>query len=251
MTHLRQLMLDELQRRNYSQSTTRCYLHAVEDFARYFHRSPERLGPEHIRQYQAYLFRERKLSPGTIEGRTAALRFLFIKTLRRPYLPDHIPFPKRQRRLPTILDQQEVARLIDSASNLMHRTMMMMLYATGLRRAEMCHLKVTDIDSKPAPIHLNHPACAVQPAPATCWSSNGSPAANCISVRAWAPQSQGGAAMTARERINDHPAPLHPSRRRALARIAKVRSNSDTSHQNTFPKMQNKPTSDSAARVRA
>jgi len=57
--------------------------------------------------------------------------------------------------------------------------------------------------------------------------------------------------MTARERINDHPAPLHPSRRRALARIAKVRSNADTSHQNTFPKMQNKPTSDSAARIRA
>ena len=148
MTHLRQLMLDELQRRNYSQSTTRCYLHAVEDFARYFHRSPERLGPDHIRQYQVHLFRDRKLSPGTIGLRTCALRFLYVKTLGRPYLPDHIPFPKRPLRLPTILDQQEVARLIDSASNLMHRTMMMMLYATGLRRAEMCHLKVADIDSE-------------------------------------------------------------------------------------------------------
>jgi integrase/recombinase XerD len=147
-------MLDELQRRNYSQSTVRSYIYAVEDFAKYFHRSPERLGPEHIRQYQAYLFRERKLSAGTIEGRTAALRFLFVKTLRRPYLPDDIPFPKRQRRLPTILDQEEVARLIDSAANLMHRTMLMMLYATGLRRAEMCHLKVSDIDSKRMVIHV-------------------------------------------------------------------------------------------------
>src|SRR5258705_8056917 len=147
-------MLDELQRRNYAQNTVRAYIHAVEDFARYFHRSPDRLGPEHIREYQVHLFRDCKLSPGTIEGRTAALRFLFIKTLRRPYLPDHIPFPKRQRRLPTILDQQEVARLIDSAGNLMHRTMMMMLYATGLRRAEMCHLKVSDIDSKRKGIHL-------------------------------------------------------------------------------------------------
>ena len=154
MTHLRQRMLDELQRRNYSQSTARSYILAVEDFAKYFHRSPERLGPEHIRQYQAYLFRERKLSAGTIEGRTAALRFLFVKTLRRPYLPDHIPFPKRQRRLPTILDQQEVARLIDPAGNLIHRTMLMMLYATGLRRAEMCHLKVSDIDSKRMVLHV-------------------------------------------------------------------------------------------------
>ncbi len=154
MTHLRQVMLDELQRRNYSQSTVRSYIYAVEDFAKYFRRSPERLGPEQIRQYQAYLFRERKLSPGTIEGRSAALRSLFVKTLRRPYLPDHIPFPKRQRRLPTILDQQEVARLIDSAGNLMHRAMLMMLYATGLRRAEMCHLKVSDIDSQRMVIHV-------------------------------------------------------------------------------------------------
>ena len=129
-------------------------IHAVEDFAKYFHRSPYRLGPDHIRQYQVHLFRDRKLSPGTIGRRTCALRFLFVKTLGRPYLPDDIPFPKRQRRLPTILDQQEVARLIDSASNLMHRTMMMMLYATGLRRAEMCHLKVSDIDSKRMVIHV-------------------------------------------------------------------------------------------------
>jgi integrase/recombinase XerD len=154
VTHLRQRMLDELQRRNYSKSTVRSYIYAVEDFAKYFHRSPERLGPEQIGQYQAYLFRERKLSSGTIEGRTAALRFLFVKTLRRPYLPDHIPFPKRQRRLPTILDQEEVARLIDSAGNLMHRTMLMVLYATGLRRAEICHLKVSDIDSQRMVIHV-------------------------------------------------------------------------------------------------
>ena len=154
MTHLRQMMLDELQRGNYAQNTVRAYIHAVEDFAKYFRRSPGRLGPEHIREYQVHLFRNRKLSPGTIEGRTAALRFLFVKTLRRRYLPDHIPFPKRQRRLPTVLSQEEVARLIASAQNLMHRTMLMTLYATGLRRAELCHLKVSDIDSERMMIHV-------------------------------------------------------------------------------------------------
>jgi len=123
VTHLRQMMLDELQRRNYAQNTVRAYIHAVEDFAKYFRRSPNRLGPEHIREYQVHLFRDCKLSPGTIEGRTAALRFLFVKTLRRRYLPDHIPFPKRQRRMPTVMSQEEVARLIASAQNLMHRTM--------------------------------------------------------------------------------------------------------------------------------
>jgi site-specific recombinase XerD len=77
------MMLDELQRRNYSPNTVRTYIHAIEDFARYFGRSPYRLGPEHIRQYQVHLFRERKMSAGTVEGRTAALRFLFVKTLKR------------------------------------------------------------------------------------------------------------------------------------------------------------------------
>jgi site-specific recombinase XerD len=65
VTHLRKLMLDELQRRNYAQNTVRAYIHAIEDFARYFHRSPDRLGPEHIREYQVHLFRDCKLSPGT------------------------------------------------------------------------------------------------------------------------------------------------------------------------------------------
>jgi integrase/recombinase XerD len=148
VTRLRQMMLDELQRRNYSANTVRTYIHAIEDFARYFGRSPYRLGPEHIRQYQVHLFRDRKLSAGTVEGRTAALRFLFVKTLKRPYLHDQIPFPKRQRPLPTVLSQEEVARLIDSAQNLMHRAMLMTLYGTGVRRAELCQLKVADVDSK-------------------------------------------------------------------------------------------------------
>ena len=142
MTRLRKLMLDELQRRNYAKSTVRSYIHAIQDFAKYFGRSPERLGPEHIRQYQVHLFQDCKLSLGTIQSRTSALRFLFVKTLRRPYLPDDIPVPKRQRRMPIVLSQEEVERLIASARNLMHRTMLMMLYATGLRRAELCHLKV-------------------------------------------------------------------------------------------------------------
>jgi integrase/recombinase XerD len=155
VTHLRQLMLDELQRRNYSPNTVRSYIHSVEDFSKYFHRSPERLGPSHIREYQVHLFRDRKLSPVTIQSRCAALRFLFVKALRRPYLLDKIPFPKRPKKLPTVLSPEEVARLIDSARNLMHRTMLMTLYATGLRRAELCHLKVSDIDSERMVIHVH------------------------------------------------------------------------------------------------
>jgi len=155
VTHLRQLMLDELERRNYSPNTVRSYLHAVEEFARHFRRSPEQLGPDHIREYQVHLFRDRKLSARTVAGQTAALRFLFVKTLRRAYLPDAIPFPKHSTRLPTVLSQEEVARLIDASGNLMHRAMVMTLYATGVRRAELCSLKVADIDSERMVLHIH------------------------------------------------------------------------------------------------
>jgi site-specific recombinase XerD len=87
MTRLRKMMLEELERRNYSQATTRCYLRAVADCARYFHRSPDPLRPEHVREYQAYLFRERKLDAGTVTQPVAALRFFFLKTLKNGQLP--------------------------------------------------------------------------------------------------------------------------------------------------------------------
>ena len=156
MSRLRQMVLEELQRRNYSPNTARSYIHTIEDFAKYFGRSPLRLCPEHIRQYQVHLFRDRKLSAGTIEVRTAALRFLYVRTLKRPYGHDQIPFPKRPRPLPTVLSQEEVTRLIDSAGNLMHPAMLMTLYGTGVRRAELCQLRVEDIDSKRMVIRVRH-----------------------------------------------------------------------------------------------
>src|SRR5271167_1034670 len=80
-------MLEELQRRNYSQHTTRYYIRTVEDFARRFNCPPARLDPRHIREYQAELFEKRKLSSGSVAIRLAALRFFYCKTLRRAFRP--------------------------------------------------------------------------------------------------------------------------------------------------------------------
>ncbi len=154
MTHLRSMMLEELQRRNYSQQTIKAYLQAVWEFAKYFHRSPAELGPEHIREYQAHLFSVRKLSGNTVAQRTAALRFLFVKTLKRPYMLEHIPFPKVPLRLPTLLSPDEVTRLIEAAPNLLYRTILMTLYSTGVRRAELVHLKACDIDPELMIVHI-------------------------------------------------------------------------------------------------
>ncbi len=121
MTHLRQIMLEELERRNSAESTIHCYIRTVEHFARHFHCPPDHLGPEHIRQYQAAMFRTWKL---------ALLH------------------------LPQILSQQEVARLIDATETPFQRMLVMTLYATGARRAEVAQLKVSDIDSERMVVHI-------------------------------------------------------------------------------------------------
>ena len=154
MTTLRKRLLEELQRRNYSPETARLYVGTVKDFARYFGKSPDKLGQEHLRQYQLYLLNERKLTVGTIVARIAALRFFFVKVLRRPYRELDLVYPKCPERLPVILSEQEVARLIESASTSYHRVIVMTLYATGLRREELCRLKLTDVDSQRMVIHV-------------------------------------------------------------------------------------------------
>ena len=154
MTHLRQAMLEELHRRNYAASTIAYYVRHVEEFARFFKRAPDRLTPTHLRTYQAYLLRERKLAPRTVRLHVSAIRFFFVKTLKRRYALDDTPYPKAPRRLPAILSVEEVARLIDGARTLTDRTMLMVLYSTGMRNAEMRHLQVQDIDSKAMLIHI-------------------------------------------------------------------------------------------------
>ena len=154
MTHLRQRMLEELQRRNYSQNTIRSYVHAVEDFARYFNTPPDQLGASHLRQYHLYLIQERKLATQTVVGQLSALRFFFGKTLERPLPELNLLNPKRPKRLPTVLGQEEVARVLEATQNLFQYTLLRTLYATALRRSELCQLKVTDIDSPRMMIHV-------------------------------------------------------------------------------------------------
>ncbi len=155
MTHLRQIMLEELERRNYAPGTIHAYIRTVEHFAQHFRCSPDKLGPDHIRQYQAAMFRTWKLAPNTVTQRLAALRFLYIQVLKRGWSAAETPYPKKVLRLPQILSQQEVARLIDATETPFQRILVMTLYATGARRSEVAHLKVSDIDSQRMVVHIH------------------------------------------------------------------------------------------------
>jgi site-specific recombinase XerD len=92
VTQLRQKMLEELQRRNYSHRTAKTYVRIVREFATYFHRPPDKLGPEQIRQYQAHLFQSKKLTPATVSQYVSALRFFLSRHCIGTFSPSTFRF---------------------------------------------------------------------------------------------------------------------------------------------------------------
>src|SRR5260370_2963295 len=154
MTHIRKMMVEELEGRNYAQTTTRLYIQTIEDFAGYFKRPPDQLGPEHIREYQAYLFRERKLAARTVTQRLAALRFFFIQTIKKGWSVADTPYPKKTQHLPSILSPEEVAHLLHSSQTRLQRIVLMTLHSTGARRAELARLQIPHIASPRLVIHI-------------------------------------------------------------------------------------------------
>lgn len=108
-----------------------------------------------MRCYQLYLLNEKKVAPGTVKIRMSALRFLYTKTLKRRDLAfDDLVYPKRPKKLPVVLSSEEVRRLIEATPHPMHRTILMVLYGTGIRRTEASLLKVSDIDSQRIVMHI-------------------------------------------------------------------------------------------------
>lgn len=154
MSELRQRMHGDMRIRNLAPTTQEQYLISVAAFARYFGKSPDKLGPEHIRTYQVHLIEEKKLAPSSLNVTVCALRFLYGVTLRRDWNIQLIPYAKRPRKLPVVLSRNEVTRLFDAVRDLKYRTVLMTAYAAGLRVSEVTHLKLTDIDSQRMCIHV-------------------------------------------------------------------------------------------------
>ena len=148
MTLLRQRMIDDLRIRNYAPGTIEIYVRSVARFAKHFGKSPDALGPEHIREYQMFLVNTKKVPWAMFNHSVCALRFFYKVTLGRPWLIEHIPFPKQEKRLPVVLSPNEVATFLHAVSNLKHRTVLMTMYGAGLRIAEALALRASDIDSQ-------------------------------------------------------------------------------------------------------
>jgi integrase/recombinase XerD len=149
-------MVEDMQVRNLSPNTQSSYVQQVSLFARYFGKSPEVLGPDEIRTYQVYLTNERKLAAGSILIAVAALRFLYRITLKKTWtFEEVIPPPKKPQKLPIVLSPEEVLHFLGCVQMLMHRVILTVCYAAGLRISEAIRLIATDIDSQRMTIRVD------------------------------------------------------------------------------------------------
>ena len=148
MTPLRQRMIDEMEMRNFSPKTVKLYVDHVARFARYFGRSPDRLGSEHVRTYLLQLVQEKKAAWGTYTQALAALRYFYRWVVKGPEVVGDIRCPRPERRLPVVLAVDEVRRFFAAIPSFKHRMILMTAYSAGLRISEVVHLQVTDIDSQ-------------------------------------------------------------------------------------------------------
>jgi integrase/recombinase XerD len=145
---VRRRMKEDMRLRNLAHKTRTEYDRWVGKFADFHSASPDHLGMEEVRDYLVHLMDVEEKSASSFGVASAALRFLYSKTLRRDWALDYIPLPKREKTLPVVPSQKEVARFIEAAPGVKDRAIVMVLYGAGLRTSEVAHLKVTDIDSE-------------------------------------------------------------------------------------------------------
>lgn len=156
LSPMAQRMAGDMCVRNLSQRTIDAYTYHVERFARFFDKSLDQLGPEEIRTYQLHLIEERKASWSAFNQAVCGLRFLYRVTLPRPWVVQQVPFGKRPKRLPSVLGPEEVSQLLACVPLLKHRTILLTLYAAGLRLSEATHLRLADIDGPRMQIHITN-----------------------------------------------------------------------------------------------
>jgi integrase/recombinase XerD len=148
MTPLRQRMIEDMHIRGLATTTQRSYIHYVAEYAKHFHRSPDQLDLEAVRQYQLYLSQVRKLSPQSINTFVSAVQFLYLTTLEMPWRKEDFPRPRIPETLPVVLAPEEVQNFFEHVNGLQYRVVLLACYGSGVRISEAVALTVSDVDSK-------------------------------------------------------------------------------------------------------
>ena len=145
--HALQRMKADLQLRGLAKNTFDSYMIHARIFLEHCDRPVEELNEMDVRQFLGRLIVEKKLSPGTVNSYSAAIRFFFAVTLNRTMNYLQIPRYKTPKKLPVILTREEITLIIGCCGNIKHKALLLMAYGSGLRVNELARLKVKNIDS--------------------------------------------------------------------------------------------------------
>lgn len=143
----RDAMEQALALRGLAPKTCSAYLSWVRRLVRFCRVVPDQLTTDHVRAFLLYLTQERRLSFSTFNQALNAARFFFLEVLKRPFVVEGLRYQKAPRRLPVVMNDEEVSRLLAAASSLRDRALFETGYATGMRVGEVTRLLITDLDS--------------------------------------------------------------------------------------------------------
>jgi integrase/recombinase XerD len=155
MTPLRQRMIQDMQLRGLSASTQEGYLNAVRQLAAHYHRSPDELSEEDLRQYFLYLTNERKIARSTSTIAICGIKFFYEQTLQQQWPSLRLLRPPRSKKLPVVLSREEVRRGLAAVRIPAYRACLTTIYACGLRANEGACLQVEDVDSGRMFLHIH------------------------------------------------------------------------------------------------
>jgi site-specific recombinase XerD len=155
MTNLRKQMMQDLELAGYAETTRGHYLRSIAQFAKFHDRSPDTLHQAEVRQWVKHLM-DQQPSPQRLRQHFAALRFFYGKTLGRPAETAFLSWPKDPDKLPVVLSEEQVQRLLGALTTPRMRVFFTTMYAAGLRISEACRLETRDIDAERGVIHVRN-----------------------------------------------------------------------------------------------
>lgn len=136
----------ELHLRRYSPKTCKVYLGAVRRFLEGFKKDYSQLTAEEIRTYLLRLIEREEISASFQNQTISAIKLLFEWVIKRPQLLEDLPRPRRGRRLPAVMSRNATENILNAVGNLKHQTLLVLMYAAGLRVGEVVRLQVDDLD---------------------------------------------------------------------------------------------------------
>jgi len=147
MSPLRTRMVEDMQLHGFSLSTQQSYVHSIIKLAKFYHKSPDLISEDELRQYFLHLTVIQKVSRSTATVDLCAIKFFFESTLQRCWPSLKLMRPPKYKKLPVVLSREEVFRVLSAIRFPVYRACLSTIYSCGLRLSEGAFLKVQDIDS--------------------------------------------------------------------------------------------------------